>query len=230
VDDRFAEALAESALTLDSLERLAASATAAELDLMVRTIATGFTAHSLARDVQQAADRIHGLVSAVVRFTQLDRAVARGPMNVAQGLTDTVTMLASKAREKSVAVHLEVDGDLPPVHASDDLNQVWLHLIDNAIDGVRDSGEVRVRACLEHDEVVVRVIDDGPGIPPEVVPRMFEPFFTTKPPGKGIGLGLDIVRRVLTTNEGHVAVQADPGRTEFRVALPVLAVPATQPG
>jgi signal transduction histidine kinase len=67
----------------------------------------------------------------------------------------------------------------------------------------------------------VRVIDDGAGIPAEIVNRIFDPFFTTKPVGKGTGLGLDIVRRLVQRNNGEIEVESRPGRTEFRVRLPV---------
>jgi signal transduction histidine kinase len=67
----------------------------------------------------------------------------------------------------------------------------------------------------------VRVTDDGPGIPAEVKNRMFDPFFTTKPVGMGTGLGLDIVRRLVDRNDGSIEVESEPGRTEFRVALPL---------
>ena len=229
VDANIAEVLGESVVTVEDLERLGASASASQLAVMLQTVAADVTLDSLAQDVEQAADRVHRLVSAVAGFTRLDRGVGRAPIDVAQGLADTVTMLAMKAREKSVAVHLQVDDDLPPVMAGDDLNHVWLQLLDNAIDAVREAGEVQVRATVELDELVIRVIDNGPGIAPDVVPRIFDPFFTTKPPGKGMGLGLDIVRRVLATNDGHIAVQAEPGRTEFRVSLPVKAPVAAEP-
>jgi signal transduction histidine kinase len=229
VPERLAEPLAESAVTVASLERLAATASGPHLAVMLRRVAADLDVAALAREVEHAADRIHGLVSAMKRFTNLDRAVAPGPMNVAQGLADTVTLLAMKARAKSVAVALEVEGELPPVTAGDELNQVWLHLLDNAIDAAREAGEVRVRAAVEHDELVVRVVDDGPGIAPEIAPRIFDPFFTTKPPGKGTGLGLDIVRRVLAVNDGHVGVEAAPGRTEFRVSMPVAAASGVSP-
>jgi signal transduction histidine kinase len=65
------------------------------------------------------------------------------------------------------------------------------------------------------------VTDDGSGIPDEVKSRMFDPFFTTKPVGKGTGLGLDIVRRLVDRNDGSIEVESEPGRTEFRVALPM---------
>ena len=74
---------------------------------------------------------------------------------------------------------------------------------------------------MERQRVVVRVVDNGPGIPPEVRGRMFEPFFTTKAVGKGTGLGLDIVRRLLTHNDADIDVESVPGRTEFRVSLPL---------
>jgi signal transduction histidine kinase len=79
---------------------------------------------------------------------------------------------------------------------------------------------VTVAARVEGPKVVVRVTDDGPGIPAEVRSRIFDPFFTTKPVGKGTGLGLDIVRRLLDRNDGSIDLESEPGRTEFRVTLP----------
>jgi Signal transduction histidine kinase len=67
---------------------------------------------------------------------------------------------------------------------------------------------------------VVRVTDDGPGIPPAIRDRIFDPFFTTKPVGEGSGLGLDIVRRLVQHHNGQIEVESNPGRTEFRVTLP----------
>jgi len=98
---------------------------------------------------------------------------------------------------------------------------VWANLIDNALDAVAEGGRVTVTAVRDGESVVVRVTDDGPGIPPEVKNRIFDPFFTTKPVGKGTGLGLDIARRLVDRHEGSIAVTSEPGRTEFRVALPV---------
>jgi signal transduction histidine kinase len=68
--------------------------------------------------------------------------------------------------------------------------------------------------------VAVRVIDDGPGIPADVLERIFEPFFTTKPVGVGTGLGLDVARRLIERHSGEIRVDSQPGRTEFHVMLP----------
>jgi signal transduction histidine kinase len=71
---------------------------------------------------------------------------------------------------------------------------------------------------------VVRIIDDGPGIAEEVRNRIFDPFFTTKPLGHGTGLGLDIVRRLVRHNDGEIDFESRPGRTEFLVRLPMIAM------
>jgi signal transduction histidine kinase len=86
---------------------------------------------------------------------------------------------------------------------------------------VRQSGRIDVLAHHEKKRVVVSIVDNGSGISAEVRARMFDPFFTTKPMGQGTGLGLDIVRRLVRHNDGEIAVESQPGRTEFRVSLPL---------
>jgi signal transduction histidine kinase len=103
-----------------------------------------------------------------------------------------------------------------------ELNQVWTNLIDNAIDAAPEGGLIRVEASRDgSSSVVVRVIDNGPGVPPEIQTRIFEPFFTTKPVGQGTGLGLDIVERIVVQQHGgRVELESSPGRTTFVVRLP----------
>src|SRR5690606_36442675 len=140
-------------------------------------------------------------------FTHLDAGVAPQPVDVALGLTQTLAVLRSKARGGAVKVSIDAAPDLPPVTAvAGELNQVWLNLIDNALDAVGEGGTVQVRAGDADGRVTVRVCDGGPGIPAENVERIFEPFFTTKPVGHGTGLGLDIVRRLVAQQGGEVAV------------------------
>jgi signal transduction histidine kinase len=139
-------------------------------------------------------------------------------------------VLAAKARAKSAAVTVNLPADLPHVRGfAGELNQIWANLIDNALDAVADSGRVDVSATCGRQSVVVRVIDNGPGIPEEIRQRIFDPFFTTKPVGKGTGLGLDIVRRLISHNDAAIDVESAPGRTEFRVVLPIADAPRTAP-
>ncbi|MGH7695248.1 MAG: sensor histidine kinase, partial [Gemmatimonadaceae bacterium] len=128
----------------------------------------------------------------------------------------------SKARGKSITVKLEVEPGLPKVSGmGGQLNQVWMNLIDNALDAAPNGGAVTVSARREHGFLSVRVSDNGPGIPADVRPKIFDPFFTTKAPGQGTGLGLDIVQRVVRAHRGELDVSSAPGRTEFRVGLPL---------
>ena len=222
LDAQISGTLSETAVTLEALDQIATAVEGSCLEAVLRWAAAGCSVRALASEVQDAAMRISGLVSAVKGFTHMDQGASAEPVDLALSLSNTVAVLKSKARGKSVAITLDVEPGLPPVSGfAGELNQIWANLIDNALDAVPPSGTVAVSAARERQHVVVRVIDDGPGIPPEVLNRMFEPFFTTKPVGKGTGLGLDIVRRLLGHNNARIDVDSRPGRTEFTVALPV---------
>ena len=222
-----AEALAETAVTFEALDRLAAAVDGPALNAALRWAAAGCSVRSLASEIQEAARRISGLVTAIKGFTHMDQANVPESVDLTRGLDDTVAVLKAKARSKSAAVVVDVEPGLPPARGFvGELNQVWANLIDNALDAIPAAGRVEVRANREDGHVVVRVVDNGPGIPPEVRDRIFDPFFTTKPMGQGTGLGLDIVRRLVGHNDGEITVESRPGRTEFRVALPIAERPA----
>jgi signal transduction histidine kinase len=228
IDRSFAEALAESALTSQALETAARALGREALLVALPALAASCSTRRLASDIQRAAMRVHELVAAVKGFTYMDQAAVPKPVDLARGLSDTLTILRSKAKPKSVRLSAQVEPDLPTVDGfGGELNQVWSNLIGNAIDAVADGGTVQVSAHRKDDSVVVRVVDDGPGIPPEIRERIFDPFFTTKQTGDGTGLGLAISRSLIGQHEGEIEVESQPGRTEFRVTLPVGAHRAT---
>jgi signal transduction histidine kinase len=219
--DACAGPLAETGVTLEALDALAGSLSGDSLDAALQWTSTGSVVRSLASDIEASASRIYDLVDAVKGFTYMDRAPTPQPVDIRRGLQDTLTMLGAKTRAKAADISLVFAEDLPRAHAvGAELNQVWMNLIDNALDAIGEGGRVTVTAGAEPGRVVVTIADDGPGIPPEVRERIFEPFFTTKDVGKGTGLGLDIVRRLVQRHEGEVDVESRPGCTEFRVRLP----------
>jgi signal transduction histidine kinase len=222
VDEAAAAPLAETAVTIDALDTIAASITGPHLGAVLRWVAAGCSMRGLASEVQEAATRISGLVTAIKGFTHMDQAPVAEPVDLSSTLGNTVTVLNAKARAKRVTVTVDVAPDLPRVRGFiGELNQIWANLIDNALDAVADGGRVDVIARRERQDVAVRIIDNGPGIPAEIRNRIFEPFFTTKPVGKGTGLGLDIVHRLLKHNDAAVEIDSVPGRTEFRISLPL---------
>jgi signal transduction histidine kinase len=230
-DERLAEPLSDTPVTLELLDELAQTLGHDQLNLALQWIASGCSARALARDIERATSRIHQLVSSIKRFSYMDRASVAEPVDVPQLLNDTVLVLASKARSKSISLRLEVEPNLPKVLGfGGELNQVWMNLIDNAIDAAPEGGQVTVSARREPGFVAVRVTDNGPGIPEDVRPKIFDPFYTTKPPGQGTGMGLDLVQRVVRGHRAEIDVTTRPGHTEFRVALPTgeaVAAPAT---
>ncbi|HYX19605.1 MAG TPA: ATP-binding protein, partial [Thermoanaerobaculia bacterium] len=222
LDAGSAEALSETAVTLEALDRLAGAVQGPALDAALRWAAAGCSVRRLASEIQDAATRIAGLVLAVKGFTHMDQATIAEPVDLAQSISNTVAVLKAKARSKAVAVGVELEADLPRVRGFvGELNQIWGNLIDNALDAVSEKGRVDVIAGRHDGRICVRIADNGSGIPAEIRDRIFDPFFTTKPAGLGTGLGLDIVRRLVQHNDGTIEVDSAPGRTEFRVSLPI---------
>jgi signal transduction histidine kinase len=215
-------------VTIEALDLLAGALDGPALLVALRWAAAGCSIRGIASEVQDAAIRISGLVTAIKGFTHMDQASVAEPVDLIQGLRNTIAVIKSKARAKSVNVVVEVEPELPRIRGfAGELNQIWANLIDNALDAVSDSGRVEVLARRERERVAVRVIDNGTGIPAQIVGRIFDPFFTTKPVGLGTGLGLDIVHRLVRHNGGEIAVESQPGRTEFRVVLPLAEVDAS---
>ncbi|HKQ56414.1 MAG TPA: ATP-binding protein [Candidatus Eisenbacteria bacterium] len=221
LEPELAETLAESGVTLDLLEPLARDVGTEALGFALRSISASLRARRLAAEVEIASDRVHKLVAAIKGFTYMDQSKERKPVSIGQGLVDTIAMLGSKARSKSVEIAVNVEEGLPQVDGfGGELNQVWQNLIDNAIDAAPVSGRVEVNASKKNGKVLVRVKDNGPGIPVEIKDRIFEPFYTTKPQGHGTGLGLDIVQRLVMGHDGQIEFSSRPGSTEFCVTLP----------
>jgi signal transduction histidine kinase len=225
VDTACASMLADTEITLESLNQLADVVERPALDAVVRWVAAGCSVRNLASKIQDCSMHISSLVTAIKGFTHMDQANVAESVDLGAGLANTIAVLNSKACEKSIVVTLELEPELPKVHGfASELNQIWGILLDNALDAVANGGRVDVLAIREKQSVVVRVIDDGSGISKEVRSRIFDPFFTTKPMENATGLGLDIARRLVRHNEGAIDFESQPGRTEFRVRLPIMEI------
>lgn len=161
------------------------------------------------------------LVGAVKSYSFMDQAREQ-EIDIHDGIENTITILGHKVKA-GVTITRNYDRTLPRlVVAGGELNQVWTNLLDNAIDAAGPEGEVCIGTSREADRLIVEIADNGPGIPPDVQPRIFDPFFTTKDVGEGTGLGLDIVRRIVTDRcGGEIAFESRPGDTRFWVRLPL---------
>jgi signal transduction histidine kinase len=227
-DPAHSASLADTAITVGALDALASAASGDALDAALRWLAARGATNALATDIERAASRIYELVASVKKFTYMDNLAGPESVEVEAGLRDTVRVLDSKVVSKSASITLDVEANLPRVRATGgELNQVWMNLIDNALDAIPESGRIDISAHAELDRVLVRVADNGPGIPADTLQKIFDPFFTTKPPGQGTGLGLDMARRLVRRYHGDISVESRPGLTEFCVSL--LAEKASPP-
>ena len=186
---------------------------------MLRWAAAGCAVRGIASDIQEAATRISGLVPAIKGFTHMDQATVAEPVDLGHEPRQHGRRpeRRRRARSRSPSPSTSRRTCRASRGFAGELNQIWANLIDNALDAVPEAGRSRSRPRRERQRVVVRVVDNGPGIPAEIRDRIFDPFFTTKPVGKGTGLGLDIVRRLVSHNDAEIEVESAPGRTEFRV-------------
>jgi signal transduction histidine kinase len=127
----------------------------------------------------------------------------------------------SQPRLANMTVERRFAPDLPTIKAfGSELQQAWQALIENALDSMSGNGTLGLSTKLIDGAIIVEIRDDGPGIAPDNVSRIFEPFSTTKPFGKGLGLGLDTVQRVVTRHFGSVSYESSPSATCFQVRIP----------
>jgi signal transduction histidine kinase len=169
--------------------------------------------------LSKAADRIFRLVTAVKDYSYMDREPVQN-VNIAESL-DTVLQLFHP-RLAGISVIRCYGPEVPLLKAfGSELNQAWAALIENSLDAMGDSGTLTLSSKLQGKTILVEIADTGHGIPADCANRVFEPFFTTKPFGKGLGLGLDTVQRVIQKHFGAIAFDSKPTKTTFHVRLPL---------
>jgi len=175
----------------------------------------------------RGAERTAAIVKDLRTFSRLGEAT-RKPADLHEGIETSLRLLAPRWRER-ITVHRDF-GDLPLVECDPGaLNQVFMNILANACDAIPAQGNVWITTRVSAEGVTVVMRDDGPGIPPEVLPRIFDPFFTTKDVGQGTGLGLAISHGVVVAHGGSITAESAPGAgTTFRIVLPL--TPAAEPG
>ena len=216
-------------LTADDLGAVADAAPEDNLAGALRWLAYSVETEGLLGEIIDSTARISSLVNAAKQYSQMDRAPHQW-MDIHEGLFATLTML--KPKLGGIQLVKELDKSLPRIPGYPaELNQVWTNLIENARDAMDGSGTLTIRTYRDGDDcAVVEFEDTGTGIAPEIKNRIFEPFFTTKPMGQGTGLGLDVSFRVVVNrHHGDLLVDSRPGRTVFRVMLPMSESGASAP-
>jgi two-component system NtrC family sensor kinase len=187
---------------------------------------------NLAGRDQDSDDMLAAILQAGMRASQviqqlLDLARPGGTelllTNVNETLCQVFCILQPELKARAILLESDLAADLPLISGNaEQLESVWLNLLLNAVDAVRNGqGEIRVRTRKSGQAVEVRLEDNGAGIPAGRLAQVFEPFYTTKDPGRGTGLGLSICYRIVKEHGGEIKVESQPGTgTCFTVILP----------
>jgi len=208
------------------------------------SVIVGYGQLLLAREVPSAvlrpielmvsqADRMAKIVRNLLLFAR-QRPAERTTVNMNEVLEQTLALRMNQLTVSGIAVEKKFARGLPPVMADPhQLEQVFLNLLLNAEQAMlegKTGGRVVLNTTVSRDGrmVYAEVIDDGPGIPQDALPHVFEPFFSTKPVGSGTGLGLSVSYGIVEEHGGHLVVESRPGRTVFRLELPVAQAAAAQ--
>ena len=179
-------------------------------------------------DVARSAARIGELVRAVK--SQAYTETGRRTVDVHESIESSLTLMGYKLREAKAKIVRDYDRALPAIETyGTELNQLWTNLLDNAADALASKdGErtISIRTARESSAIRIEIADSGPGIPANLTAKIFEPHFTTKAAGKGTGLGLDIVRRIVDHHGGTIACESDGTGASFVVRIPLVQPPA----
>ncbi len=192
--------------------------TLGELDETLRRTERLFTG------VATGFEQMTNLVRSMRNFSRLDEADMK-KADINEGVKGCLLMVGHMLKDKDVELTTQY-GTIPQVDCFPaQLNQVFLNLIGNAIHAVEEKPNGRVHVQTSHEEnwVVVRIIDNGKGIPKHVQKKIFDPFFTTKPVGKGTGLGLSISYDIVKKHNGEILFETEEGvGTTFIVKIPAV--------
>jgi len=203
--------------------------------LLRRRVPDSPDVQSLVNDIISEAKMANAIVLEVLEFVRPIRLQVERT-SIAQVLHDAVTIAERKVDRGEVHVTMNVQEQLPLIQADNhQLCQLFSNLIINALEALGKKGTIAITAAqgVAYQEpmampgpvdpastLVVDVVDDGPGVPPDLAERVFNPFFTTKP--QGSGLGLAIVRKIVDAHNGQIDLATAPGQgTRFRVTLPL---------
>jgi signal transduction histidine kinase len=177
---------------------------------------------AIAKVIRRSTDRAVRIVGDLLRFSRASSD--RVPTNLHAGLDEALSLLESHLRHAGVAVERSY-GPIPEILVrADEVNQIFLNLLTNALQAVtgRSPAEIRIRTGIAHGGIEVAIEDSGPGVPLALRTRIFDPFFTTKPAGHGTGLGLSISAQIAARHGGTLTVEdARGGGARFVLRLPI---------
>ncbi|NJN56183.1 MAG: GHKL domain-containing protein, partial [Leptolyngbyaceae cyanobacterium SL_5_9] len=187
---------------------------------MLQTVYQLAIVQNNSQNIRLAVERASRIVYALRNFARQDVLGVPSYASISEGIETVLTLYRNQIK---TGVEIEKKyAELPPLLCyPEELVQVWSNLVNNAVQSMNYQGKLAIATLQLDQHVVVQITDTGEGISRDVQDRIFEPFFTTKAMGEGTGLGLSIVKNIIDKHHGRIEVESQPGRTVFRVWLPL---------
>jgi signal transduction histidine kinase len=188
----------------------------------------------LFEESKEGLTRVTKIIQNLRDFSRIDQAEAFDEYDINQGIEVTLTVARNAIKYHADVVTEFADVPHIPCNASQ-INQVFLNILVNAAQAIESqrretNGSIRIRTYSDDTHVICKIIDDGPGIPADIIEKVFDPFFTTKPAGKGTGLGLSVSYDIIVRkHKGELLVSSVGGKgTEFTIKLPIKPAPIAE--
>ncbi len=184
------------------------------IDTLFEEYLTISNIHNIKRSVNRASKTIYALK----KFAHFDHD-REGSVDKIEDSINDILILFSHNLKQGIEVVKNYTYLEPIFCYADELSQVWMNLISNAIHAMDNSGRLEISIFEKDDYQVVSIKDDGCGITKEIQEKIFDPFFTTKKSGEGSGLGLDIVKKIVKAHNGKIELQSDENGTIFTIYI-----------
>ena len=179
-----------------------------------------FSLQKSANTIAIATQKSAKIVFALKTHAHHDSTEEKSFADIIQGIETVLTLYENQIKQGVEIV--KNYQSLPEILCyPDELNQVWTNLIHNSLQAMNYRGIIAIDTIKDRNKIIIKITDNGRGIPETILPKIFQPFFTTKPPGEGSGLGLDIVKKIIDKHEATITVSSIPGNTTFTVSIPI---------
>ncbi len=174
----------------------------------------------LLKSFEDGSNRISKIVNDLRQYIQVD-ANYQSLYDIHEAIDSCVDLLQSRMDDR-IIVHKSF-GDIPSITCSPgQINQVFMNILSNAVDAIKEKGNIWISTQREANNVVIQIRDDGKGIPEDIKTKIYDPFFTTKLVGQGTGLGLSIAHSIVEQHRGDITVESEMGiGTKFNLILPI---------
>ncbi len=225
MDDGYevAENLVEFGFTPKELDRISELISDDDFLPIILWIENNLSTEKMVLEIEEASQRISGIIKSVKAYTHMDKDNSRQAVNVHEGLRSTLTMLKHKIKDSKVEIEETFASEQPIFQGMPgEINQIWTNILDNAVDALADveNPKISIQTSNDKDFVRVSISDNGMGIEEDKISQIFDPFFTTKDVGKGTGMGLNIVNQIVSKHKGDVKVESKQGKTTFSLCFP----------